>query len=55
MELSLISRTLLIPDSVSSSWAAVVLSVNCLGCRRVCLLLSSALILYVCVTRGWCE
>ena len=46
---------LLIPDSVSSGWTADVSSVNRLGCGRVCLLLSPALILCVHVTCGWCE
>ena len=55
MELSLVSRALLIPDSVSSGWTADVSSVNRLGCGCVCLLLSPALILYVYMTRGWCE
>ena len=55
MELSLVSRSLLIPDSVSSGWTADVSSVNRLGCGRVCLSLSPALILCVHVTCGWCE
>ena len=48
MELSLVSRSLLIPDSVLGSWAADVSSVNRLGCWRVSLVGSCIDPVYLC-------